>query len=96
MKPGWFAGGMWMAELVDAWRVVPRLLIGAYAAFVYKVVFFILGWYAAEPASARGAEESAVVGIVVTAVTGFAPWIFKIYSENGRDWSSQQSERASQ
>jgi hypothetical protein len=59
----------------------------SYGYFVYSVTFFVLNWYAHEPAVARGAEESAVVGVVVTAVTGFAPWVFKIYAENGRNWT---------
>jgi hypothetical protein len=75
-----------IAELVDSFRIFPRVLVCGYALYVYQVTFFVLDWYSRQPASARGTEESAVVGVVVTAVTGFAPWVFKIYVESGRAW----------
>lgn len=76
------------AELVDSFRIFPRLVLCAYAFYVYQVTFFILTWYSNQPATARGTEESAVVIAVVGAVTGFSPWIFRIYSENGRSWDN--------
>ena len=78
-----------VAELVDSLRIFPRLVLAAYAYYVYNVTFFVLNWYASQPATARGVEESAVVGVVITAVTGFAPMIYKIYADNGRDWTAQ-------
>ena len=77
------------AELVDSFRIFPRLVLCAYAYYVYQVTFFILTWYSQQPATARGTEESAVVIAVVGAVTGFSPWIFRIYSENGRNWDDK-------
>jgi len=77
------------AELVDSYRIFPRLVLCAYAYYVYQVTFFVLTWYSQQPATARGTEESAVVIAVVGAVTGFAPWIFRIYSENGRNWDDR-------
>jgi hypothetical protein len=75
------------AELVDSYRIFPRLVLVAYSVYVYQVTFFILTWYSQQPATARGTEESAVVIAVIGAVTGFSPWIFRIYSENGRNWN---------
>jgi hypothetical protein len=80
------------AELVDSYRLFPRAVLIAYGAFVYHVTDFVLKWYAAEPAVARGAEETAMVGVVFTAVTGFAGWVFKVYSDNGRDWNQAQKD----
>jgi len=77
------------AELVDSFRIFPRLVLCAYAYYVYQVTFFILTWYSQQPATARGTEESAVVIAVVGAVTGFSPWIFRIYSDNGRNWDEK-------
>jgi len=74
------------AEMVDSFRIFPRLVLIAYGVYVYQVTFFILTWYSQQPATARGTEESAVVIAVIGAVTGFSPWIFKIYSSNGRNW----------
>lgn len=81
-KPHWIE----VAEVVDSLRIFPRLIVAAYCYFVYQVTFYILVWYATQPAIARGTQESAVVGIVITAVTGFSPWIFKIYIAGGRSW----------
>jgi hypothetical protein len=82
------AGMIHAAEVFDTWRIVPRLILAAYGAFVYKVTFEVLHWYFVQPAIDRGLEESGVVAAVFTAVTGFAPWIFRIYMNTGRDWSA--------
>ena len=79
------------AEVFDSWRVVPRIMLFGYAWFVYRVTFYVLMWYTHEPATARGPEETAMVGVVVTAVTGFAPWILRIYTDSGRSWDGQQT-----
>jgi prolipoprotein diacylglyceryltransferase len=79
------------AEWFDTWRVIPRLVLFLYAAFVYKVTFFILTWYIHQPAVDRGTEESAVVIGIFTAVTGLASYVFKVYSDGGRDWDKMHS-----
>lgn len=76
------------AERIDSLRIFPRLLVMGYAYYVWSVTFFILDWYSKQPAAARGIEESAVVGVVVTAVTGFAPQVLKIYVGAGRSWDT--------
>lgn len=78
-----------VAEIVDHLRVFPRLVLIAYGCYVYQVTFFILIWYSNQPKDARGTEESAVVIAVIGAVTGFAPWIFKIYADSATDWSGK-------
>lgn len=75
-------------EVFDRARVFPRIVLLAYGYYVYQVTFFILVWYSSQPKEARGTEESAVVIAVVTAVTGFAPWIFKIYATTGGTWNT--------
>jgi len=78
-----------VAEVVDHLRIFPRLVLLAYATYVYNITFFVLHWYATQPKEARGIEESSVVGIVITAVTGFAPWIFRIYADSATDWTEK-------
>lgn len=78
------------AEIFDAWRVYPRLLVAAYCGFVEQVTMYVLAWYTHIPAAARNINDSAVVGVIFTAIAGFSPWIFKIYIENGRDWETSQ------
>jgi hypothetical protein len=78
-----------IAQVIDHLRIFPRLVLLAYAAYVYNITFFVLHWYATQPKDARGIEESSVVGVVITAVTGFAPMIYRIYSDSGTDWSGK-------
>lgn len=80
---------MQVAEVIDHWRVFPRAVLFAYGYYVYQVTFFILVWYANQPKEGRGTEESAVVIAVIGAVTGFAPWIFRIYIDGATDWTGK-------
>lgn len=80
-----------VAEIVDHLRIFPRLVLITYGIYVYRVTFYILVWYANQPKEARGTEESAVVIAVIGAVTGFSPWIFRIYTDAATDWSGKSS-----
>ena len=88
-----FSKQQWLhlAELIDRLRIFPRVVLIAYGWYVWNVTFFILNWYAHEPPAGRGYEESAVVGIVITAVTGFAPMIYRIYASSAQPWDPQSS-----
>lgn len=77
------------AQAIDRLRVFPRLVLIGYAWYVWSVTFFILNWYANEPPAGRGYEESGVVAAVVTAVTGFAPMVYKIYANSSQPWDDQ-------
>jgi hypothetical protein len=78
------------AEIFDAWRVVPRTVLFMYATWLAHVTNNILLWYQHLPAAERTVETAGLTGAIITAITGLATWIYKIYSENGRDWSQQQ------
>lgn len=77
-----------VAELIDALRIVPRALLASYCLWVWHVTSQILDWYQHLPASERSLETAGLTGAVITAVTGLATWVFKIYSDGGRDWSA--------
>jgi hypothetical protein len=79
------------AEIFDTWRVVPRLVLFAYAWWLAHIVDSILMWYFALPQTARGLEASGMASVVITAVTGLGTWVYKVYSDAGRDWSSPPS-----
>lgn len=81
-----------LAEVFDAWRVIPRVTLAAYAAWLYAVVHDILLWYFALPAPERTLEASGLAGAVITAVTGMAAYVFKIYVEGGRTWATEKTE----
>ena len=75
-----------VAEVIDSLRVFPRLVLLAYGAYVYHITEISLRWYFLQPPNGRGTQETALIGIVITAVTGFAPLILQIYSNGGRAW----------
>lgn len=77
------------AEIVDALRVVPRLLLIAYCAFTFHIVSWILEWYMALPAAERSLESSGLAAAVITAVTGLGSWFLKVYTFSGRHWNAE-------
>ena len=81
------------AEVFDSWRVVPRLILFGYCWWVSHVTDSALSWYQHIPASERGLESAGLVGAIITAVTGLAVWVYKIYSDTGRDWAMQPSSK---
>lgn len=79
------------AEVFDAWRVVPRIIIGVFlAVFAWAVVYFSLMYFRL-PAAERTVAMTAFVSVVLTALTTALPFIVKIYTDNGRDWTGQQA-----
>lgn len=85
----------WMldaAEVFDAWRVFPRVLVGGYWLWVALVVHDILQWYKLLPSPERTLEASGLAGAVITAVTGMATWVSKIYMDGGRSWANEERE----
>ena len=74
------------AEVFDAWRVVPRLVLFAYCWWLAYVVDYILIWYTRLPAPARSIEASGMASVVITAVTGMGAFVFKVYVSGGRSW----------
>jgi hypothetical protein len=76
------------AELVDSYRLFPRAVLIAYGWFVYQVVMQILHWYFAEPALSRGTEETAMVIGVTGFISTIGGYVFRVYSDNGRDWNA--------
>ena len=65
------------AEIVDAFRVVPRAILVAYAVFVWNVVT----WYMGIPTPT--VEQAAIPGIV----TGLIAAVIGLYQSSGRKWS---------
>lgn len=92
----WRKGHMAVAEWVDAWRIVPRVLVAAYAYMMWGVV----KWYMAlepriiEDCNVELLKEVCVIqapstqhAALVTAVVGIAAAVFGLYSNSGRKWN---------
>lgn len=76
------------AEVFDAWRVVPRIILFGYGAWAIKVVGLVLDWYMTLPFAERSFEASGLAGVVITAVTGLATLAIKLYVQSGREWGT--------
>lgn len=76
----WKENLLTIAELIDAFRAVPRLILIAYAVLVWQVV----DWYMLldNPSTQHAALVTAVVGIIAP-VAGF-------YQSSGRKWNDKQ------
>jgi hypothetical protein len=92
----WRKGHMAVAEMVDNWRVIPRLIAAGYAYMMWKVV----QWYMnLQPQMMEGcdvatlAEKCIIAGpttqhaALVTAVVGISAAVFGLYANSGKKWN---------
>lgn len=79
-----------IAELIDAFRVIPRILILGFAYFSIAVVWYLLEWYIGLPAAERGAEASGFAFGVITVVVGLFTNAVKLYQQTGRQWGHNE------
>lgn len=79
------------AEVLDAWRVFPRLMLLFYCYFVYVSTFDVLDWYQKLPGPERSLEASGLAAAIITAVTGMGTWFLKVYVSTGRKWDEDTS-----
>lgn len=82
-KQAWLHG----AEVIDSLRIFPRIIMGVYLGYAGWLTSYLVIWYCNQPAAGRGTQESAMVGGVIAAVTGFFPSVLKIYQDGGRNWN---------
>lgn len=83
----WKMNALNTAEVIDAYRVVPRLLLIAYCVFVYDITFYLLDWYTALPSAERSLEASGLAAGIFTALTGFGTHFLNVYIKSGRKWN---------
>lgn len=81
------------AELFDSWRIVPRIALGAFGWLFGYILLHAWWWYAALPSAERTSNVTAFVGVITTTLSGVAGFVFKIYTENGRDWNEHNQQR---
>ena len=85
-----------IAEFVDAWRIIPRLMVVGYTWLLVKVTI----WYMEkEPYLLEGCDVAALGkeclvqapstqhAALVTAVVGIAAAIFGLYTSSGKKWN---------
>lgn len=84
-----------IAEALDAWRIIPRALVGLYCYMLYKIV----EWYMdLEPYMLNGCKSQTVLDCIVqaptsqhaalvTAVVGISAAVFGLYASTGKKWN---------
>lgn len=89
------------AEAVDAWRLVPRIMVAGYAYMLAYIVYWYmqlkpyviekcletLGSDAANAALCVVQEPSTQHTAFVTAVVGISAGVFGFYANSGRQWT---------
>jgi len=81
-KSQWIDG----AEVFDSWRVVPRIALFAFLALLIWASVYIIVWYAHLPAAERTTQVTAFVSVMFPTLVGAGGFIFKVYTDGGRDW----------
>jgi hypothetical protein len=79
------------AEVIDSWRIFPRLFLIGCFAWTVEVTRWLLVWYTMLPKEDRGIEASGFASIVFVAVLGFLKLVYTTYAQTGRDWSQPVS-----
>lgn len=89
MKQRWLD----IAEVLDALRIVPRLLILGFAMFAMDQIASLLDWYQALPAAERAMEASGFAFLTIGAITGLFTKALDYYFKTGRRWDDRQDPR---
>jgi hypothetical protein len=77
------------AEIFDAWRVVPRILLFAFAVWFGVSTDYLIGWYTHLPVIAQTTQASSFCFGVFSAQSAVAGYVFKVYTSGGRTWDMQ-------
>jgi hypothetical protein len=77
------------AEVFDAWRVIPRIILFGYALWLAYVTDRLLTWYMALPIPAQTAQASGFCLGTIGALTTIGGYVYRIYANTGRSWDTQ-------
>jgi hypothetical protein len=83
--------GLHWAELIDCWRVFPRLFLLACFLWTTDMSYVLLKWYMHLAKDERGLEASGFASVAFLAVLGFLKLVYTTYASTGRDWNQQPS-----
>jgi len=80
-----------IAEVVDALRIFPRLLVGVYFATAVWVVTYLTTWYCHVAPAERTVEVTAFFAMLTGGLFGLSTYLFKLYADGGRDWDKYRA-----
>ena len=76
-----------VAEVFDAWRIIPRAVLVSVLAFAGFYIYDISMWYMGLPAIERTAGVSGFAGVTIPALFGLAGKMIDWYLKTGRSWT---------
>lgn len=79
------------AEVIDSWRVVPRLFLLACFLWTVGITHSLLHWYTTLPKDERSLEASGFASVVFLGVFGFLKVVYDRYASTSRDWNANQA-----
>lgn len=90
-----------IAEIVDAWRIVPRVLVLLYGLMLYNTITWYMNLqpYMLEDCKSDKVSECIVQApttqhaALVTAVVGISAAFFGLYANSGRSWGRDKSDK---
>lgn len=85
------ASWLHVAEVVDAWRVVPRIFLGATTGVICWLLASLVLWYEHTPGAWNG-YVTAGLTVLTGALAALQGFVFKVYSDNGRNWQEHPVE----
>ncbi len=77
-----------LAELIDSYRVFPRLFLLSCFIWTVAVGQQLLDWYTRLPSAERGIEATGFASVVFVGILGFLKLVYSTYSAAGRAWAA--------
>lgn len=84
-----------LAELIDSWRIIPRIILAGYGFLLYKASMWYMSLepHVMDNCTAEHVKDCIVNApttqhsVLLTALIGGAGAIFGFYSKSGREWT---------
>lgn len=85
------AKALWLdwAEIIDAYRLVPRGVLAAVTKLTLSGCTTMVYWYIHLPTGQRTTADAAAVVSIVTVLTALLGASFAFYIQNGRRWTDK-------
>lgn len=77
------------AEVLDAFRIIPRLVLVSVLLFAGWYIVEVSAWYMGLPTAERTAQVSGFAGVTIPAVFGLAGKMIDWYLKTGRSWKGK-------
>ena len=82
------------AELIDRYRIVPRIFLTSCFFWTVWVSYTLLNWYERLPKDERGVEATGFASVVFLTVFGFLKLVYETYAKTATDWNQIQTTTA--